>query len=92
MTAAVIIQARMGSSRLPGKTMMGLGDRPVLDWSVERAGLAGAIDEVLVATCTGPEDDVIDEHCASLGVACVRGSAEDVLDRYAGPSPRPPPT
>lgn len=82
MTAAVIIQARMGSSRLPGKTMMGLGDRPILSWSVERAGLAEAIDEVLVATSTGPEDDVIEEHCESLGVVCVRGSSDDVLDRY----------
>ena len=82
MTVAAVIQARMGSTRLPGKVMMQLGDRPVLSWSVERAGLAEAVDEVIVATSTGAEDDVIEEHARSLGVRCVRGSSDDVLDRY----------
>jgi len=82
VSTAVVIQARMGSSRLPGKVMMTLGDRPVLSWSVERAGIAQAVDEVIVATSTGPEDDLIEEHAKSLGVHCVRGSSDDVLDRY----------
>jgi spore coat polysaccharide biosynthesis protein SpsF len=62
--------------------MMQLGDRPVLSWSVERASLAQAVDEVIIATSTNPEDDVIEEHAATLGVTCVRGSSDDVLDRY----------
>ncbi len=82
MTAAVVIQARMGSTRLPGKVMMQLGDRPVLSWSVQRASRADAVDEVILATSIGAEDDVIEEQADSLGVRCVRGSSDDVLDRY----------
>jgi len=82
VSIAVVIQARMGSSRLPGKTMMQLGDHPLLSWSVQRAGMAAAVDEVIVATSTGPEDDAIEDHAALLGVSCVRGSSDDVLDRY----------
>jgi spore coat polysaccharide biosynthesis protein SpsF len=82
VTTAVIIQARMGSTRLPGKTELRLGDRSVLAWVVTRVGLATAVDEIIVATTTGPEDDVIEQEVATLGAACVRGSSDDVLDRY----------
>ena len=82
MTVAVVIQARMGSSRLPGKSLMTLGDRPVLAWTVQRALRAPGVDEVVVATSDGPEDDAIQDECSTLGVGCVRGSSADVLDRY----------
>ena len=82
MSAAVIIQARMSSSRLPGKVMLPLGDRTVLAWCVERARLSPAVDDVIVATSTCSEDEVIEKHAASLGVPCVRGSLIDALDRY----------
>ncbi len=61
---------------------MQLGDRSLLSWSVQRAGMAEAVDEVIIATSTGPEDDAIEDHAALLGVSCVRGSSDDVLDRY----------
>jgi spore coat polysaccharide biosynthesis protein SpsF len=82
VSVAVVIQARMGSTRLPGKSLMTLGDRPVLAWTVQRARRAPGVDEVLVATSDGPEDDPIEEQCAALDAGCVRGSSADVLDRY----------
>jgi spore coat polysaccharide biosynthesis protein SpsF len=55
----------------------------LLDWSVERASMARGVDEVIVATSTLPDDDEIAEHAAARGIRCVRGSADDVLGRYA---------
>ena len=79
---AVIVQARMGSTRLPGKTLRTLGDRPVLDWVIERVAMAREVDEVIVATSTRPEDDAIADHLDGSDVAVVRGSADDVLARF----------
>jgi spore coat polysaccharide biosynthesis protein SpsF len=83
MTAVAVIQARMGSTRLPGKSLADLGGSPLLDWSVERAKAAPGIDEVVVATSTLAEDDEIADHAGRHQIACVRGSADDVLARYA---------
>jgi len=82
MTVAVIAQARMGSSRLPGKTLAPLGSATVLDWVIARSQLADLVDEVLVATSDDPIDDPIEHRCRALGVTCVRGDSIDVLDRY----------
>lgn len=82
MTAAVIIQARMGSSRLPGKSLATLGDTTVLDWVVDRCELAVRSGSVIVATTTGSEDDPIVGSMTDRGVIVVRGSDLDVLDRY----------
>jgi spore coat polysaccharide biosynthesis protein SpsF len=77
-----IIQARMGSSRLPGKALRTLGERPVLDWVVRAARTAGVAGNVVVATSENARDDPIEKACARLGVACVRGPEEDVLSRF----------
>ena len=82
MTVAVIAQARMGSSRLPGKTLQPLGSTTVLDWVVTRSQLADHVDEVIVATSDDPADDPIDHRCRVLNITCVRGDPLDVLDRY----------
>ncbi|MEO1062027.1 MAG: glycosyltransferase family protein [Actinomycetota bacterium] len=82
MSTAVIAQARMGSSRLPGKTLEPLGDGTVLDWVVARAAAGELVDEVLIATSRDPLDDPIEARCAALGVQCVRGEPLDVLARY----------
>ena len=82
MKAVVIVQARMGSSRLPGKTLAPLGDLTVLDWVIQRCSNAADIDEVVVATTDLQSDDPIADHLASTGVTCVRGSSDDVLSRY----------
>jgi spore coat polysaccharide biosynthesis protein SpsF (cytidylyltransferase family) len=81
--SVAVVQARMGSSRLPGKVLKPLGDRPVLDHVVTRVMAAARIDEVVVATSDLAGDDAIADRCAAHGWACVRGSESDVLSRYA---------
>jgi spore coat polysaccharide biosynthesis protein SpsF (cytidylyltransferase family) len=81
--AVAIIQARMGSKRLPGKVLEELGSHPVLEWVVRAARLTPGIDEVVVATSNEAVDDAIDEWCNSNGVKCHRGPEEDVLARFA---------
>jgi spore coat polysaccharide biosynthesis protein SpsF len=82
LRTVAIIQARMGSTRLPGKVMKDLGGEPMLARVVERTRRAQSLDEVVVATSASPADDRISQQCADRGWACVRGSELDVLDRY----------
>ncbi|HEX3352464.1 MAG TPA: glycosyltransferase family protein [Terriglobales bacterium] len=77
-----IIQARMGSTRLPGKVMKDLGGVSVLGRVVRRSRRAKLLHEVVVATSVLPSDDVIVQECDRLSVACFRGDEADVLDRY----------
>lgn len=81
-----IIQARMGSSRLPGKVLMKMGSRmgsrTLLGFLTERLSLSRTIDTLVVATTTHQRDDVIVEEARKLGVECFRGSETDVLKRY----------
>lgn len=84
MKTVAIIQARLGSSRLPGKVLLDLAGRPVLSWIVCAARAATGIDEVWVATSTSSGDDAIAAWCDANGVPVFRGSESDVLDRYAG--------
>jgi spore coat polysaccharide biosynthesis protein SpsF len=77
-----IIQARMGSSRLPGKVLMDLGGETVLSRVVRRLRRASRVHEIITATTESPRDAVIVEACDGLGVPCFRGSEQDVLDRY----------
>ena len=78
----VIIQARMGSSRLPGKVMMDIAGHPMLWHVVNRVLCSKLKDRVMVATTTELQDDQIEQFCAASDVACFRGSSDDVLDRY----------
>ncbi|MGH9567164.1 MAG: cytidylyltransferase domain-containing protein, partial [Candidatus Angelobacter sp.] len=77
-----IIQARMGSSRLPGKVLMDLGGETVLARVVRRSRRARLIHATAVATTELIGDDAIAEECRRLGVSCFRGMEENVLDRY----------
>jgi spore coat polysaccharide biosynthesis protein SpsF len=79
-----VVQARMGSTRLPGKVLHPLGGRSVLGWVVRAAQESGACDQLVVATSTLLVDDSVEEECERLGVACHRGDAEDVLSRFVG--------
>ncbi|HUY35016.1 MAG TPA: hypothetical protein VMV69_19870 [Pirellulales bacterium] len=89
-TVRVVIQARMNSSRLPGKIMAPLAGRPLLAQVVARLEAAGhaafktgaPMWEVLVATSTAPADDATEYFCRELGAACFRGPEDDVLARY----------
>ncbi|MFY0543162.1 cytidylyltransferase domain-containing protein [Brevibacillus sp. H7] len=82
MRNVVIIQARMGSTRLPGKVMRMLAGKTVLEHVVQRASAIPGIDEVVVATTVQPDDDVIVEESRRLQVPFHRGSEADVLSRY----------
>lgn len=82
MKVVAIVQARMGSSRLPGKVMLDLGGEPLLARCVERVRRSRTLDEVVVATTSLAADDAIEELCRARGWPCVRGSEVDVLDRY----------
>src|SRR5512136_108928 len=77
-----IIQARMSSSRLPGKVLLDIAGQPMLAHVVERTRRAKMIDAVVIATTTEPSDDPIAALCAERGYPCYRGSLHDVLDRY----------
>ncbi|MEV6347050.1 glycosyltransferase family protein [Actinoplanes sp. NPDC051851] len=84
MTTLGIIQARMGSTRLPGKVLRRLGGRTVLDRVVRAARESGILDELVVATTVEPADDAIEAECAAIGVPCYRGPVDDVLTRFLG--------
>jgi spore coat polysaccharide biosynthesis protein SpsF len=77
-----IVQARMASTRLPGKVLADLGGQPVLAWVLRRTQRAALVDQVVVATTVNPEDDAVAEFCRQADFTCYRGSAYDVLDRY----------
>ena len=82
MRVLAILQARMTSSRLPGKVLVPISGRPMLIRQIERVQRAGLIDEIVVATSYDKSDDVIVRACSAIGVSVCRGSLEDVLDRY----------
>ena len=82
MKVVAIIQARMGSSRLPGKVLEDIAGRSMLYRVVSRLRAAQLIDQLLVATTTLAKDDAIVEECQNCGVPSYRGDEGDVLDRY----------
>ncbi len=82
MKIAAIIQARMGSTRLPGKVFKDLEGEPMLVRVVNRTERAASLDSVIVATTVEPADDQIAKFCAARGWPCYRGSQDDVLNRY----------
>ncbi len=81
-SVVAIIQARMGSSRLPGKVLKDIGGEPMLFRVVVRARHAQSIGRVVVATTTDPGDDPVFDFCRKQGFPVFRGDPFDVLDRY----------
>jgi spore coat polysaccharide biosynthesis protein SpsF len=78
-----IIQARMGSTRLPGKILKNVDDDvPSLQHTIEQLKFSKNIDKIVIATTDLPEDDIIEKFVQKQNVDCFRGSAENVLDRY----------
>jgi spore coat polysaccharide biosynthesis protein SpsF (cytidylyltransferase family) len=84
MKIVAVVQVRMGSSRLPGKPLMRVMNKPLLGYLLDRLGLCRQIDELVVATSTNPENDQIENFCTESGVHCFRGSENDVLGRMLG--------
>lgn len=81
---ACVTQARMTSTRLPGKILMTAAGKPLLQWHLERLLAARRVDQVALATTSNPEDDQTAELGKKLGVFVFRGSEDDVLGRFAG--------
>lgn len=82
MTVLAILQARMSSTRLPGKVLLPLAGAPMLQRQIERIQRAKSIVSLLVATSSDVGDDDIELVCRRIGVGCYRGSLNDVLDRF----------
>jgi spore coat polysaccharide biosynthesis protein SpsF (cytidylyltransferase family) len=78
---AAVVQARMGSSRLPGKTLADIGGRPMLGRLVDRARLIPGVEQVVIATTDRPADAAILRFAEAEGLPASAGSEQDVLDR-----------
>ena len=77
-----IVQARMGSTRLPGKVLKNLKGKPILDYVIERLRLSKNIDDIVLAIPTKDKDDVLEEYAKEKNLNYFRGSEDDVLGRY----------
>lgn len=82
MSTAIIVQARMTSTRLPGKVLLPILGRPMLSYQLERLRRVRQADRIVIATTSNATDDPIVAFCATEGVDCTRGSEQDVLSRY----------
>lgn len=82
LRTVIIVQARMGSTRFPGKVLKEILGKPLLGYLIERLKAVKAADDFIIATTTNPIDDVIVEYCLKQNVKVFRGSEEDVFARY----------
>jgi spore coat polysaccharide biosynthesis protein SpsF len=87
-----ILQARMSSSRLPGKVMMPVNGQPIIYRQIERIKQASTVDELIVATSTDPSDDSLAVFLLENGVKVYRGSLNDVISRFSDIQDRTKPT
>jgi spore coat polysaccharide biosynthesis protein SpsF len=84
MKKVVIIQARMTSTRLPGKILKEVGGKPMLSQQLKRLRRCELVDEIVIATTVNKSDDAVEELAKSENVGCFRGDEQDVLSRYIG--------
>ncbi len=84
MRTVAIVQARLGSTRLPGKVLADIGGQTALERVLSRVRRCGGVDDLVVATSRSDGDDAVATECDRLGAACYRGSELDVLERFSG--------
>jgi spore coat polysaccharide biosynthesis protein SpsF len=82
MSTIAILQARMSSSRLPGKVMLEINGKPMIFWQIQRILQVPQIEKLIVAVSVDDSDDILVDYLQSEGVAVFRGSLEDVHSRY----------
>lgn len=78
----MLVQARMGSTRLPGKTLMEIGGKPLIWYVVKRLEQIKGVDQIVILTSRRKIDDVLVQWCKNNGISVFRGSEENVLERY----------
>lgn len=86
MKIVAVIQARMGSTRLPGKMMFPLDRDPVISHVIQRVKQASALDEIVLATSILNQDDILESEAEKSGICIYRGSESDVLNRVYNPA------
>lgn len=82
MMIGVIVQARMGSKRLPGKILADIEGKPMIQYQIERIKKCSLADEIIVATSNEKSDDPVEALCSKLKVKCYRGSLNNVASRF----------
>ena len=82
MGVVMVIQARMGSTRLPGKSMMDLAGAPLIGRLLERVKRCKRVDQIILATTLKEEDDILEKVGKDYGLTVFRGSENDLVDRY----------
>lgn len=82
MTTVAIVQARMGSTRLPNKVMKPIGGMPMIELLLKRLAQAKLVDQIVVATSSDPRNHALVDHVTAMGHVCWRGSENDVLERF----------
>ena len=82
MNVVALVQARMGSIRLPGKVLKKINDRPLIELLLERLSKSKELSEIVVATSDAPENDKLQSFVETLGYRCTRGSEKNVLNRF----------
>ena len=82
MKVVALVQARMGSTRMPNKVMKPIGGIPMIELLLSRLAIASKVDQIVVATSVDPRNRPLIEHVRKLGFACEQGSENDVLDRF----------
>lgn len=82
MRVTAIVQARMSSSRLPGKVLMEVAGKPLLLYLLDRLQRSERLNGIVVATSSDPSDDILVDFCRDVPVSCIRGPLEDVAGRF----------
>jgi spore coat polysaccharide biosynthesis protein SpsF len=82
MSVICIVQARMGSTRLPGKILLKIKDKPILSYVIERLKLCKELNNIIISTTKSNRDDVVEKYCIKNKIDFFRGSENDVLSRY----------
>ena len=82
MITVAIVQARLGSTRFPGKVLKKIIDKPMIELLLKRLSKATELDSIVVATTSESQDDELQDFVESIGYKCFRGSTNDVLKRY----------
>ena len=82
MNTVLIIQARMGSTRLPGKSTLNLGGKPLIGWVIHRLKKTSQVDKIVLSTTTKTEEDILEKIGLEYEIDVFRGSENDLVDRY----------